>query len=93
MEIRRLSGGVERWETGYDWRSHEKALNDALPMFTRDIDVDEFGTLNLHYVHARSTVANAIPLFYSHGCTSGPLNVGVVVYSPRVCVPRAWTVL
>ena len=64
-DIKRL---VERWKGGYDWRKHEKALNDTLPMFTRDIDVDGFGTLNVHYVHAKSTVTNAIPLLFCHGC-------------------------
>jgi hypothetical protein len=34
------SDSVERWKNGYDWRKHEKELNDELPMFTRDIDVD-----------------------------------------------------
>ncbi|KAI9464700.1 Alpha/Beta hydrolase protein [Boletus coccyginus] len=63
-DIKRL---VARWRSGYDWRTHEKALNDALPMFTRDIDVDGFGTLDIHYVHAKSTVKNAIPLLYCHG--------------------------
>lgn len=64
-DIKRL---VERWKNGYDWRKHEKDLNDLLPMFTRDVDVDDFGTLNIHYVHKKSTVTNAIPLLYCHGC-------------------------
>ena len=59
---------VERWRNGYDWRKHEKELNDELPMFTRDIDVDGFGTLDIHYVHQKSTVPNAIPLLFCHGC-------------------------
>ncbi|KAH0836781.1 Alpha/Beta hydrolase protein [Lanmaoa asiatica] len=63
-DVKRL---VERWKNGYDWRKHEKELNDELPMFTRDIDVDDFGTLNIHYVHKKSSVTNAIPLLYCHG--------------------------
>ena len=64
-DIKRL---VERWKNGYDWRKHEKELNNELPMFTRDIDVDGFGSLNIHYVHKKSTVTNAIPLLFCHGC-------------------------
>ncbi|KAF7314035.1 EHN domain-containing protein [Mycena chlorophos] len=45
-DIKRLVG---RWKDGYDWRKHEKALNDELPQFTRDVVVDGFGTLNVHY--------------------------------------------
>lgn len=62
--IKRL---VERWRRGYDWRRSEEAIN-KLPMFTRDIHVDGFGTLNIHYVHQRSDAANAIPLLFVHGC-------------------------
>ncbi|KAM5540925.1 hypothetical protein V8D89_005569 [Ganoderma adspersum] len=61
--IKRL---VERWRHGYDWRRSEEAIN-KLPMFTRDIHVDGFGTLNIHYVHQRSNAANAIPLLFVHG--------------------------
>jgi len=63
-DVKRLT---ERWKNGYDWRKHEKELNDELPMFTRDVDVDGFGTLNIHYVHKKSTVTNAIPLLFCHG--------------------------
>ena len=63
-DIQRL---VARWRDGYDWRKSEASIN-ALPMFTRDIDVDNFGTLNVHYVHQRSKCPNAIPLLYVHGC-------------------------
>jgi len=67
-DIKRL---VERWRNGYDWRKHEKDLNDELPMYTTDIDVDGFETLNIHYVHKKSTVANAIPLLFCHGWPGG----------------------
>lgn len=70
-DIKRI---VERWKNGYDWRKHEKELNNELPMFTRDIDVDDFESLNIHYVHKKSAVTNAIPLLYCHGCTYGLLT-------------------
>ncbi|KIK82557.1 hypothetical protein PAXRUDRAFT_710590 [Paxillus rubicundulus Ve08.2h10] len=49
-DIRRL---VRRWTHGYDWCKQEKELNDdsEMPIFARDIDVDGFGTLTIHYVH------------------------------------------
>ena len=65
-DIRRL---VERWRDGYDWRAHERELN-LLPMFTRPVEVQEFGELNVHYVHQRSSVKGAIPLLFVHGCKS-----------------------
>ena len=63
-DIRRLT---ERWRDSYDWRAHERELN-ALPMFTRPIEVQGFGDLSVHYVHQRSSVKGAVPLLFVHGC-------------------------
>ncbi|KAJ7472945.1 Alpha/Beta hydrolase protein [Mycena galericulata] len=63
-DIKRL---VTRWRDGYDWRKHEALLNAEMPQFTRDIIVEGFGTLNIHYVHKRSTLEDAIPLLFVHG--------------------------
>ena len=62
--VKRLT---EHWRDGFDWRKAEAEIN-ALPMFTRDIDVEGFGTLNVHYVHQRSEAEAAIPLIFIHGC-------------------------
>lgn len=64
-DMRRL---IARWKDGYDWRKHEAALNDELPQFTRDIEVDDHGALNVHYVHKKCDVEGAIPLLFVHGC-------------------------
>lgn len=64
-DIQRL---VNRWKDGYDWRKHEAALNAELPQFTRDIDVEGFGMLSIHYVHKKSEVEKALPLLFVHGC-------------------------
>ena len=50
-----------------DWRAAEEKINE-LPMFKRDIEVEGFGSLNMHYVHQRSEVESAIPLLLCHGC-------------------------
>ncbi|KAJ7910678.1 Alpha/Beta hydrolase protein [Mycena leptocephala] len=63
-DVRRL---VERWTHGYDWKRHETQLNSELPQFTRDIEVDGHSTLNIHYVHKKSDVAEGIPLLFVHG--------------------------
>ncbi|CAA7268337.1 unnamed protein product [Cyclocybe aegerita] len=58
---------VARWKDGYDWRKYEAQLNDELPQFTRNIEVEGFGALNIHYVHKKSQVVDAIPLLFVHG--------------------------
>jgi hypothetical protein len=64
-DLKRLAN---KWKDSYDWRAHERELN-KLPMFTRDIEVEGFGVLNIHYVHQKSEVQGAIPLLFVHGCT------------------------
>ena len=63
-DVKRLT---EYWKTKFDWRKAEAEIN-TLPMFTRDIEVEGFGTLNVHYVHQKSEVKGAIPLLFVHGC-------------------------
>lgn len=62
-DIRRL---VAHWKNGFDWRKAEAEINEV-PQLTRDVDVDGFGALNIHYVHQESKVGNAIPLLFIHG--------------------------
>jgi epoxide hydrolase len=52
---------TEYWRTSYDWRTHEKQLND-LPHHTTEIDGQ-----NIHFVHVRSPEPNALPLLLTHG--------------------------
>ena len=62
--VKRLAA---RWQNGFDWRKFEAEVN-KIPQFTRDIDITGYGTLNIHYVHQRSELDNAIPLLFVHGC-------------------------
>jgi hypothetical protein len=59
---------VQYWQQQFDWREQEAKINANLPQFTTDIDVDGFETLNIHFVHQRSVVKDAIPLLFVHGC-------------------------
>jgi len=49
------------WTTDYDWRAFEARLN-ALPQFTTEID-----GVDVHFIHARSPHAGAMPLIITHG--------------------------
>ena len=56
-----LKSLTDYWQTGFDWRTWEAKLN-GFPQFTlavRGIDV--------HFIHAPSAKANAMPLLLSHG--------------------------
>ncbi|KAG1902331.1 Alpha/Beta hydrolase protein [Suillus fuscotomentosus] len=75
-DIKRLT---ERWKNSYNWRKYEKEINEQLPMFTCDIDVDGFGVLNIHYVHKKSETVDAIPLLFCHGWPGSFLEVGKIL--------------
>jgi hypothetical protein len=62
-EIKRL---VDVWQTVYNWRDVEARLNQ-LPQFLMSIDIADFGALDIHFVHKKSTKADAIPLLFLHG--------------------------
>src|SRR5918995_2688212 len=46
---------LERWQSSYDWRAQEAALNE-LPQFTTVID-DQL----IHFPHLRSSPGQAVP--------------------------------
>ncbi|KZT12144.1 uncharacterized protein LAESUDRAFT_746838 [Laetiporus sulphureus 93-53] len=62
VDIKRL---VARWKDSFDWRKAEVNIN-ALPQFTTDIEAYEFGKLNIHYVHQKSSIEN---MLHSSSCT------------------------
>jgi epoxide hydrolase len=52
---------AEYWRAGYDWRAHERRLNE-FPQFTTTIDGQ-----NVHFLHVRSAEPGALPLVMTHG--------------------------
>ncbi|QMW64650.1 epoxide hydrolase [Mumia sp. ZJ1417] len=59
--LARLKELAGLWRTGYDWRTHEAALNE-LPQFTTEIE-----SQNIHFVHVRSADPDALALILTHG--------------------------
>ncbi|KAI9762766.1 MAG: hypothetical protein M4579_000118 [Chaenotheca gracillima] len=66
-DIRRLAS---YWKDGFDWRQQEEKLN-GLPQFRTSIEVESFGSLDIHFVHQQSPVKSAIPLIFIHGWPGG----------------------
>ncbi|GBQ19148.1 putative hydrolase [Gluconacetobacter sacchari DSM 12717] len=73
VELARLQELVRYWMTDYDWRKVEAHLN-ALPMFLTEID-----GLDIHFIHVRSTHANAMPMIMTHGWPGSILEFMKVV--------------
>ncbi|EGX89969.1 Epoxide hydrolase [Cordyceps militaris CM01] len=62
-DVRRLAA---YWRDGFDWRAQERRINQ-LPQYLTPIEVDGFGTLNIHFVHQKSAHSGSIPLLFCHG--------------------------
>ena len=60
-KLSRLQGLVSYWGKSYDWRKAESRLN-AYPQFMTTID-----GVDIHFIHVRSKVPNALPMIISHG--------------------------
>ncbi|MGZ8649572.1 MAG: epoxide hydrolase family protein, partial [Solirubrobacteraceae bacterium] len=70
------------WAEGYDWRRAEAALN-AVGQFKTEID-----GLGIHFLHARSPHAGALPLLLTHGWPGSVVEF-LKVIGPLVDPPNA----
>jgi microsomal epoxide hydrolase len=70
-----LRGLADYWRDGFDWRRSEAALN-AFSQYEAAVD-----GLRLHFIHHRSTHAQARPLLVVHGWPGG-------VYEFHKLIPR-----
>jgi pimeloyl-ACP methyl ester carboxylesterase len=61
------------WKSEYDWRATETRLN-RLDHFTTEID-----GVDIHFVHARSPHAGAVPLILTHGWPGSILEFEAVI--------------
>ena len=71
---------VEYWRDSYDWRAEEARLN-ALPHFRTRVDGQ-----SIHFIHARSTHADALPLLLVHGWPGSIVEFVDVI--PRLSEPE-----
>jgi pimeloyl-ACP methyl ester carboxylesterase len=70
-EIKRLAF---YWQHHFNWRAVEAKLNE-FPQYTTSINVEGFDEYDIHFVHQRSQVTDAIPLLFLHGWPSSFLEV------------------
>ena len=70
-EIKRLAF---YWQHHFNWRTVEAKLN-TIPQYTVNIEVESFGKYDIHFIHQKSQVTNAIPLLFLHGWPSSFLEV------------------
>jgi pimeloyl-ACP methyl ester carboxylesterase len=57
---------IKYWLEQYDWQSEQRKLNE-LPQLKVDIELENWGTFGIHFVHQHCKEENGIPLIYLHG--------------------------
>lgn len=62
-DIKRLA---HYWANEFNWRAVEAKLNE-IPQYLVPIEIEGFGTYDIHFIHQPSTVKSAIPLLFLHG--------------------------
>jgi Epoxide hydrolase N terminus len=65
----------DHWKNKFDWRAHEKHMNDSYPQFETTVNIDGFGDVDIHFLHQKSDVKGAIPLCFVHGWPGSFLEV------------------
>ena len=58
-----------RWSDGFDWRAVEAQLN-VFPQFRAPLECANGETLEIHFIHRRSSCEDAAPLLIQHGWPS-----------------------
>ncbi|KAF8857344.1 alpha/beta-hydrolase, partial [Acephala macrosclerotiorum] len=74
-DIKRLA---QYWENGFDWRAVEAKLN-LFPQYTTSVEVEDFGTYDVHFIHQLGPNPNAIPLLFLHGWPGSFIEVTKVL--------------
>nr|POE50142.1 putative epoxide hydrolase [Quercus suber] len=72
----------EHWIHEYDWSSEEASINRELQQFTTTVQTPKSNythEIPLHFVHHKSTRADAIPLLFVHGWPGSFLEVRKIV--------------
>jgi pimeloyl-ACP methyl ester carboxylesterase len=73
---------VQYWQHDYDWRNNERRLNE-LPHYRATIDGQE-----IHFIHIRSKVSNALPIILTHGWPDSFLRFEKLI--PLLTEPEAY---
>src|SRR5450631_2859345 len=68
-----LKGLIDYWRDRYDWRAHEKKLNE-FDQFMTNID-----GVDIHFIHQRSKNPNATPLLLLNGWPSSIVEYAKVI--------------
>lgn len=65
VTLRLMEDTVSYWRNHHNWRDEEVRLN-IMPQYITSIEVDDFGEIDVHFVHSLSSSNNAIPLLSLH---------------------------
>lgn len=82
-DVKRLTA---YWKDSFDWRAAERKLNE-FPQFRTKVPVKGFDDLDIHFLHRKSTVKDAIPLMFVHGWPGSFIEVIKII--DRLAAPSS----
>lgn len=59
------------WKDKFNWSHWERRINE-FPTFMATIDIDNFDSVEVHFIHIKSAIKTSVPLLFLHGCSSSP---------------------
>ncbi|KAF4989446.1 hypothetical protein FGRMN_9111 [Fusarium graminum] len=72
---------IDFWQESFSWRDHEEELNKTLPQFRTTLQISTLpNSLRIHFIHARSPHANAVPLLLIPPFPLTNLSLGHLVH-------------
>ena len=66
VTLQLMENTITYWHDIYSWRDEEARLN-RMPQWITSIEVEDFGEIDVHFVHSLSSSPNAVPLLFLHG--------------------------
>ncbi|ORY70386.1 Alpha/Beta hydrolase protein [Pseudomassariella vexata] len=78
VTFRLIQETVKFWMDEYDWRQEEAKINQ-MPQFKTAIEMDDFGSFDIHFVHFNSNMPDTIPLLFLHGWSGSFIEVQKVL--------------
>ena len=57
---------VDYWLNKYDWDTEQRKINE-LPQYKVNLELENWGSFDIHFVHKRCEQEKAIPILFMHG--------------------------
>ncbi|KAK6596718.1 epoxide hydrolase [Botrytis cinerea] len=92
-----IEGLIDYWQENYSWRTREDYYNSAYPQYRTTFTIPKSNSnaqegssqsLRIHFIHIRSSHANAVPLLLVPSFPNSNLSLDIEGLSKELCEPE-----